>query len=322
MPTSALPRGKTINVLFKDEADFGISPSGNWTATSIYSHSLEQAEPFEKDSLLGLPRNNNRDSTSPAPSLAQVAGNIVAPVDYNHIGWLLKGAFGAASVSGAGDPYTHTFVSGGEVLPHRAMQVQLGASIFMVYNGLLVSKLSFDISRKANYDRITAEIMGQKETKYASTQGGTPATAWAAAPAPASLPIFKLNGTQLGFVTAMKGTYDNKAVAQNYLSGTKYISGHDLDDEATYDGTLDIRFTDTTLYEMAVANAAPFTGETLWNTSASRSLSILANAMRFERKGIPVPGPGGITQTFKYWSEQSASTPMLTVTLKSLVSAY
>ena len=322
MPTSALPRGKTVDVLFKDESTFGTAPSGNWTPTSIYSHSLEQKEPFENDALLGLPRTNNRDTTAPAPGLAEVSGNIVAPIDYNHIGWLLKGAFGAASVSGAGDPYTHTFVSGGEVLPHRSVEVKLGASIFMLYNGLLISKLSFDIGRKANYDRVTAEVMGQKESKLTSTGGGTPAAAWASAQAPAVLPLFKLAGTQLGYVTGLKATYDNKVTPQNYLNGTKYISGHELDGEATFEGTIDVRFSDATLYDMAVANAAAFTGEILWTTSASRSLSILANAMRFERTGVSVPGPGGISQSFNFRCEQSVSAAMLTVVLKSLVSAY
>lgn len=321
MATAATPRGKSVSIAFKDESTFGTAPSGNWTNTAIYSHSLEEKKPFENDPIIGNPRTNNRDQGTPADGLNEVSGDIVAPIDFNHIGWLLKGAFGAASVAGAGDPYTHTFTSGGEVLPHRSVEVMQSATLGHVWTGLLCNKLSFDVGRRAGYDRVTAEFMGKSETKLTSTGAGTPATAWAASPALAKLPIFKLGGTQVAYVTGLKAVYDNKASILDYL-GSAYPSGHALDDECTFTGTIDVRFLDATLYDMAVANSAAFTGEILWSLSGSRSLSILANAMRFERAGVKVAGPGGISQTFNFRCEQSNAAAMLTTTLKSLVPAY
>lgn len=320
MATSALPRGKTLIVLQKDESSFGVLPSGNWTQTPIYSHTLEHKEPPEANPLLGLDRNNNRDTTAKAPGLVTLAGQIIRPLDYNHIGLTLKGAFGAATVSGSGDPYTHTFTSGLEVLPHRSIEMKLASNIFMQYLGMLTGKISIDLARKPGYDRVTEDLMGKLEQKATSTSGGTPTAAWALDQAPSALPIFKKDTVQVANITALKWSYDNKVKGLDYI-GTKYISGHDLDDEATCEGTIEMRFLDATYYDIAVAGTA-FAGEILWTKSASRSLSLAMPIMHLERMGVPVSGPGGIKQNFNFWCEQDATNPMVTAVLKSLVAVY
>lgn len=320
MPTSALPRGKTINVLFNDEANFGTPAVTDYTSTFLYSHSLEEKEPFEDDSLLGVTRNNNRDTTEPAPGLPDAAGDIVAPIDFNHIGWLLKGAFGEATVTGEVDPYTHVFKSGGEVIPTRTVEIQTAAAMFLQYAGVFINKLAFDISRAAGYDRVTASTIFKSETKLGASAGGEPAAAWALDRAPKTLPIFKMAGVQAAYITGLKAEYDNKATALAFV-GNRYISGIDLNDEATFAGSIDIRFADSTYYDLGVSGA-PFAAEILWGKSVGRSLSLAAPAMRLERKGLPVTGPGGITQSFNFRCEQTSGAAMLTATLKSLVPEY
>jgi hypothetical protein len=320
MPTSALPRGKTVNVLLLDEVTFGTPVADDYLSTFIYSHTLEEKEPFESDPLLGVERNNNRDTTEPAPGLPDGAGDIVAPIDFNHIGLFLKGAMGAATVTGVADPYTHVFTSGLEVIPTRTAQIQVASNLFFQYAGVFVNKLSFDIGRAAGFDRVTAACMFKKETKLTATAGGTPDAAWALDRAAKTLPIFKMSGSQAGFVVGMKAEYDNKAKALSFV-GDRYISGIDLDEEATFTGSIDVRFKDSTYYDLSVSGAA-FPGEILWSKSGNRSLSLAAPAMRLERKGLPISGPGGITQTYNFRCEQTADDPMLTATLKSLVAAY
>lgn len=320
MPTSALPRGKTINFNFHDETVFGTPDVSDYTSTFIYSHSLEEKEPFQVDSLLGLTRNNNRDTTEPAPGLPDGGGDIVAPIDFNHIGWLLKGALGAAVDTGSADPYTHIFHSGGEVIPTRTAEIQVASNLFFQYGGLFINKLAFDIGRAAGFDHVTASCLFKKESKLTSTAAGTPAAAWALDRAAKTLPIFKMSGTQAGYVMGLKASYDNMAKGLSFV-GDRYISGIDLDAEATFTGSIDIRFKDSTYYDLGVSGA-PFDAEILWSKSVGRSLSIATPAMRLERKGTPISGPGGITQTYNFRCEQTASAAMLTATLKSLVAAY
>jgi hypothetical protein len=119
---------------------------------------------------------------------------------------------------------------------------------------------------------------------------------------------------------SVRATYDNKITPQDYL-GNELRSGFDLDSEATFDGSIELRFADATYYDLAVAGTA-FSGEMLWQKSPARSLSLLAANMRLEPVGIPIEGPGRIQQTFNFRAEQSVTEPMLVATLKSSVESY
>ena len=119
MATAAVPRGETVDVLIKDQTAFATAAAGNYTKTFIYSHTLEEKGTLDDDPLLGQLRSNDRDQTAPAPNLPSLSGAVVAPLDFNHVGIWLKGAFGSAAVTGASDPYTHVFTSGANVLPEQ-----------------------------------------------------------------------------------------------------------------------------------------------------------------------------------------------------------
>jgi hypothetical protein len=233
--------------------------------------------------------------------------------------------FGAAVDTGDADPYLHVFTSGGEVLPYYALEVAIknvgGAQKFMQYLGLVGSKMTIEASRAAGYQKVTIDLMGRSELKLDASAGGTPAAAYAREPVAASIPQFKLNGSLAATVTKVSAVYDNKPTAQNFLNGTKFPSGYDLDDESTFTGSFDLRFLDSTAYDLAVAGNA-IAGELIFSASGSRSLSLLAPAMRLERSGLPIPGPGGITQSFNFRAEQSSGAAMLTASIKSLVAAY
>lgn len=327
MATSALPRGKTTNLLLKSESAFGVAPSGNWTNTFIYSYNAGFKQPFEADPLLGLTRTNNRDSTEPAPGLIVNDPSMVVPVDFNHFGVWLYALLGAATVTGAGDPYTHVFSSGLEVLPWRSHERKYATSLFYQDLGLVANTLDIEMSRKAGYQQATVGFMGQTEAKVTTTGGGTPAAAWAREECLAALGVFKVNGTAAATITSVKAKYDNKITSQEYV-GNILRSGFDLDSEATWDGSITLRFTDSTYYDLAAAGIAtnvlgtPFSGEMVWTKSANRSLSLLTANMRIEPTGVSIAGPGKIEQTFNFRSEQSAAAAMLVATLKSLVPSY
>jgi hypothetical protein len=320
MATSALPRGKTTTLLLKSESTFGTPPTGNWTKTFAYSHTSDFKQPLEDDPLLGLDRQNDRDSTSPAPGLITFDDSIVVPIDYNHIGVWLYALMGAAQVTGSADPYTHVFSSGLEVLPWRSHEWKLKSNLFEQDVGLLASTLAVEMSRQAGYQRATVGIMGRTQNKITSTGGGTPAATWARDPAVAASAVFKINGAAAANIMSVRATYDNKVSPQDYINDT-LRSGFDLDSEATWSGSIELRFTDATLYDLAVAGTA-FSAEMLWSKSASRSLSLLAANTRLEPVGMPIQGPGRIQQTFNFRSEQSDAAAMLVATLKSLVPSY
>jgi hypothetical protein len=325
MATSAVPRGKTIDVLMKAQSAFDTLPSGNWLKTYIYSHNLEEKNPFEDDELLGLARTNDRDTTAPAPGLPSMSGTLVVPVDFNHFGLWLKMLLGAAVDTGSADPYTHVFTSGAEVLPYNALEVSVknvgGATKYMQYLGLIGSKGTIEISRQAGYQKASIEVMGRSELKAASTGGGTPADPWAREAIAATLGKLQIGGSDAANILKVSATYDNKPTAQDFLNGTGYPSGFDLDAAATFTGSIDLRFLNTTMYDHAVAGDV-LDAAMVFSQSGSRSLTLEAPALRLERSGVPISGPAGIQQSFNFRAEQSASAAMLTATLKSLVPSY
>ena len=326
MPTAVAPRGKTIDFLVGAQSTFGTPATGNYTKTYIRSHSLIMKQPFANDPVLGLPRNNNRDATAPAPGLITLAGNIVVPLDYNHIGVWLAAAFGAATDTGSADPYTHIFTSGSETLPFLTPEVEIqmpaGGPIFMQYGSLLVSKFTLDASRAAGEEKMTFDMMGQVEAQNSASAGGTPATPWARDMVQAAIGAFNVNGEPAANILKISATYDNKPKAQEYLGNSSgLISGIDLDDESTFSGTLQLRFRDTTMYALGIAQTA-FEGTILYSRASGRLVQFDAPNMRLEPAGVEIQGPAGIEQTFTFRCEQSSSAPMLTTTLKNLVPTY
>lgn len=320
MPTAALPQGSASIFLQKDQTAFGTAATGTFIKTFIYSETLEEKKPPENDPLLGIPRTNDRDQTAKGPGLGEVTGQIVRPFDFNHLGLALKGAFGAAVTTGSADPWVHTFTSGGAVLPHRTMESKISATHFKTLQDCLTTKLTFEINYAAGYARVIEEIIGTTETKLTTTGGGTPAAPWAIDQATNAIGAFKVGGTQVANITSFKGTYDNKPTPLNYI-GTDRASGHEITDFSTFEGEIEMRFLDSTYYDLAVAGT-PLAASQVWSKSGSRILTLTQPRMLLERSGPKIEGPGGIKQSFNFWCEQSSSAAMMTAVLRSLVAAY
>jgi len=317
MPTSADPRGQLTELLLKDESTYGTAATGDYQKTLVYEDQLADLAPLEDDPILGTARNNARDTTTPVAGLPQgVAGNLVVPLDLNHLWFWLKGAFGAPVTTGSTN-YVHTFTSGGEVLPHRTVEAKRTAALFYQRTGCLSNSIAGEMSRRGGFDRATVAVLGRKETKLTATGGGTPPAILARDPLPAVLPVAKIDTVAAAAVISVAWNYDNKGVPQDYLGDPEgYPTGHDLDAMGTFAGTIRVRFKDSALYDKARSNTA-FALELLWQKSATRLLSLQAPVVRFDPVGVPVSGPGRIEQTFNFRSEQTGAAPMLTAVLKN-----
>jgi hypothetical protein len=321
MPTAAAPRGQLVELLLKSETTYGTAATGNYQKTPIYDDQLADLAPLEDDPILGSPRQNFRDMTQPAPGLAQgVAGNLAVPLDLNHSWFWLTGAFGTPAESGAGD-YTHTWSSGGEVLPHRTIESKRKSDVFLQRTGCLVASLSGSLSRRGGFDRMTVGILGRKETNLAATGGGTPPAIHVRDPLTAVLPVLKIATVEVADIVSLDWTYNNGATPQDYLGDPEgYPTGHDLDAMATFAGTFRARFRTDTLYDQARAGSA-FAMELLWERSATRSFSLQAPNARLDPVGVPVSGPGRFEMTFNFRAEQDNDSPMLTAVLKNATAA-
>jgi hypothetical protein len=317
MPTAAAPKGQLVELLLKDETTYGTAATGDYQKTLIYDDNLVDLSPQEDDPIMGNADHNSRDMTTPQPGLKQgITGNLTAPLDLNHAWFWLKGAFGAPTSSGSSD-YTHTFVSGGEVLPHRTIEAKRAAAIFLQRTGCLVNSVGGTMVRSGGYARMTVGVLGKKEVKITSTGGGTPPSILARDPLLAVLGVLKIDTVAAADIIDVNWEYNNRATPQDYLGDAEgYPTGHDLDDMATFSGTIRARFRTAALYDQAKAGT-PFAMELLWQRTSTRSFSLQAPVVRFDPIGLPVTGPGRIEQTFNFRAEQSSSAAMLSAVLKN-----
>lgn len=318
MSTSAAPRGQLTTLLLKDESAYGSAATGNYKQSLHYEDTLAEAPPRESDPILGTARANARDKSNSVEGLKQgVAGNLVVPLDLNHIWFWLKGAFGAPTSTGSDPDYSHVFVSGGEVLPHRTIEGKRKSDVFLQRTGCLVGSINGEMSRRGGFERATVGILGRKESNLASTGGGTPATMLDRDALLAVLGTIKLDDAAVADILSVSWNYSNGATPGDYLGDAEgYPVNHDLDAEATFAGTIRARFRTDALYDAARAGT-PFALELLWEKTAARSLSLAAPVVYLDPVGLPVTGPGRVEMTFNFNAEQSESDPMLTATLLS-----
>lgn len=320
MATAAAPRGIATQLLFKDEVSYGVLPSGNWTPTLFYTHSLEEKEPYQDDNVIGQAQNNNRDVNAPEPGLPQLAGDLDVPLDLAHVGYWLRMLFGAPSTSGSSPNFIHVWNSGSEVLPHRSLEMKLASNLFYQYTGLLAGGFSVDVSKAAGFEHIMLKMMGRREAKTTSSVGGTPTAIIARETVVKAIAQVKIAGSLTGDLLTIKGDYDNGAVPQDFLGDT-YPLGHDLDNPAKWGGAITARFRNATIYDLARIKGSQSL-EILWSNNANRSLSLFSTNCRLEPFGVPIAGTGAIQSSFNFRAEQSSSAPMLTATLKSPTATF
>ena len=322
MPTSETPRGKTANLLFGDQVDFSTPAPVNYISTPFYSENLGESEPQESDPLLGFARNNNRDQTAPAPGLITMGGDIVVPMDVNHLPYWLTMLFGAPTTAGAG-PYTHEFSSGGEVLPFRTIEIEKrsGAAFFQNI-GCLASGFSFDTARSNGFRQATVSLVGRSQNKLAVTGGGVPAAQLALAQIPAAKGLMRIDSVVAANFLGGSFSYQNNPTASDDLTGDSYMAGYTLDDDASCGGAGRVRYVNDAYYDIMQAGN-PVAVELEFELSASQKVLFAMPAVRFEKTPFAsVAGPGGLQAEFNFRAEQTTVAPMLTVTVTNTIATY
>ena len=318
MPTAQLPRGANLEIFLKEQSDFKTAATGNYNRTAVYTWPVGEEQPDEDDPLLGTLKTNTRDAIEPAPGLSTMTGSPVVPLDFSLSGVWLKSLLGAPVTTGSSPDYTHTFSSGGLVLPELTVERKMAkasGSVFIQQRGIMVNKATFNASRTGGYARLALEVMGYGEFSLGSTGAGTPVALPTRDPIAAVLGIYKIDTVQAA-VLDVSLAYDNK-LAERPEIGDARVAGYDIG-ESTLTGTIRLRFRDTTLYEAAIAGTR-HAGELSFTKSAARSLTLAMASVKLARTGVPNEGPGFIDQTFNLRAEQTASAAMLVATLKSAI---
>ena len=323
MSTDTIFTGRESRLLVKDEASYGVAPSGNWLATYFYSSGLAAARPFEDDPVIGVGGATARDPFDPAPGLTAHGGALVVPLDLAHIGYWLKLAFGAPTTTGTTDK-THVFTSGAVQLPTYAAEIKAASGEFRQHLGLAARSIRFAMAKEAGFRRVDLDLVGKGEAKLGASGGGAPAAALDRVPLPGVVGVVRWNGTVVGKALAADLTYATGMDGERYLDGATNpdeISGIVPAADPSLTGSIRVRAPVSTLDDAAIAGT-PDDLEIEYALSATRSLLIAAPRVFLERSGRPIDGPGGLEQTLNLRAAQTAAAAMATVTLKNAVTSY
>jgi hypothetical protein len=309
--------GFNTNVLMRRQVSFDTPASGNYIRLPILRHSLGDAQGFEDQSY----GPEGREPKDPGRSLATHGGDIEVPLCLTHMGWILYGLFGAPVTSGSGD-YTHVFKSGASSLPFHTIEVgHPETGRFLQHIGVMFNSTSFKLDKKGGYGSVSIGCLGQTEIKRTSSAGGSPVEEvldrihqWTGA--------ISRDGSPFANVTECDLNFSNGLVANNdIINGEPYPASIDLG-QSSLKGNLTARFVDDAVYDLAVSGE-PFALELAWAVSATRAFILKAPAVRLEKAGIPMEGPGGIRARFSLRGEWAASDDaMFIATLKNARANY
>lgn len=233
-----------------------------------------------------------------------------------------NGVVSGATLSGGG--YTHTYESGAASLPSFAAQIgHENIPAYFVHTGAVLNSMAFNFQRSGAANA-TLNIIAQGETRYAASQGGTPTTR-AFKPFSQFNGSIKRNGVALGNVTGAQFTYGNGLEAIPTIRDDALIEGVDPT-IISVNGTIDVRFADTTLVDDAINNT-PIELELGYRLAGLEgnnfSLTWTFHEVYLPRPRIPISGPGGVQTGFNWQGVYDESlTKSVTVVLKNDVATY
>jgi len=233
-----------------------------------------------------------------------------------------NGVASGATLSGGG--YTHTFVSGAASLPSFAAEIgHANVPAYFVHTGCMLNSMAFNFQRSGSANA-TLNIIAQGETRFASTQGGTP-TSRVYKPFSQFNGSIKRNGTSLANITGAQFTYSNGLQAVPTIRNDGLIEAVDPT-IVNVNGSIDVRFADTTLVDDAINNNA-IELELAYKLAGldgnNFSLTWTFHEVYLPRPRIPVSGPGGVQASFNWQAVyDDALSKSVTVVLKNDVTSY
>jgi len=225
-------------------------------------------------------------------------------------------AASAATASGptlSGGGYSHVFASGADVLPSYSIEVGMPqVPAFFVHAGVMLNSIALEFQR-SGAAAATLGAIAQGETRFSSSQGGTPAT----------LPFSRISQFQgsitrgaspVGNLTSGSLTYSNNLEKIETIRSDGLIEGADPT-VAALTGRIDVRFADTALIDDA-AGGTPVNLEFGYTLGAGSKVLFSALEVYLPKPKLAVDGPGGVQASFDFQGAMNETEGrMLTATL-------
>ena len=222
----------------------------------------------------------------------------------------------AAMVSGStltGGGYSHVFASGDDVLPSYTIEVgHKQVPAYFRHGGVVLNSIALDFAR-SGAAAATIQCVAQGETRFNASQGGTPEkldfkriSQFQGSISRAGVAVANLTGGSI--------TYANNLEKIETIRSDGLIDGADPT-VASLTGSIDVRFADTTLIDLASNGTAVDLGFA-YKIDDSLKLTFEAHEVYLPKPKLAVEGPGGVQASFDFQgAKNDTAGQMLTVTL-------
>ena len=234
--------GSSAHLLMKRETAYGQAATGNYIRTPFNRCNLGSEQGLIDDPVLG----QGRDPLAPLQDVINDEGDIVVPVDPRYLGLWLTGLFGDPDTTDNLDgSWDHEFASGGDDLPSYTLEVGMPkVPAFFVHAGVKLNSIALEFTRSGPA-AATISAIAQGETRFGTTQGGTP-TSLTFSRISQFQGSIKRAGNPVGNLTGGSVTYSNNLEKIETIRDDGLIEGADPTIGALT-GRIDVRFADTTL---------------------------------------------------------------------------
>ena len=302
--------GSSAHLLMKRETVYGQAATGNYIRMPFNRCNLGSEQGLIDDPVLG----QGRDPLAPLQDVINDEGDIVVPVDPRYLGLWLTGLFGDPDTTDNLDgSWDHEFASGGDDLPSYTIEVGMPkVPAFFLHAGVKLNSIALEFTRSGPA-AATISAIAQGETRFGTTQGGTP-TSLTFSRISQFQGSIKRAGIPVGNLTGGSVTYSNNLEKIETIRDDGLIEGADPT-IAALTGRIDVRFADTTLIDLA-AGGTPVDLEFAYTLSAQAKLVLTAHEVYLPKPKLAVEGPGGVQASFDFrGAKNTAAGRMLTVTL-------
>ena len=239
-----------------------------------------------------------RDPLAPLQDVINDEGDIVVRSTRGYLGLWLTGLFGDPDTTDNLDgSWDHEFASGGDDLPSYTIEVGMPkVPAFFRHAGVKLNSIALEFTRSGPA-AATINAIAQGETRFGTTQGGTP-TSLTFSRISQFQGSIKRAGSPVGNLTGGSVTYSNNLEKIETIRDDGLIEGADPT-IAALTGRIDVRFADTTLIDLA-AGGTPVDLEFAYTLSAQAKLVLTAHEVYLPKPKLAVEGPGGVQASFDF----------------------
>lgn len=318
------PLGRATQLIGAWQSAFDTYAVAPWQTLTPYTFGLSETNPTEADPQLGRGLYNGRDPNAPAPGLPTAGGDIEVPLCLAELGWWLRGLLGAPVTTGAGADKAHTFESGKDALPFATLQMRLASNDFRRFRGVAINALAISADKVSNFPRFRFSTLARDQANETASLSGTINAGYTQVKPPAARAVARWEGVVIGEASNVTLNYANNFTPNMFLDGSVYPTGMDPQD-VTLNGSMTMRYQGPTWENIARART-PGRLEIEWAMpgalAATRKVTFDMGRVLIEAQGLPVTGPGVMTQSLTWGAEQTGADPALKVVLANAIASY